>query len=187
ALFCCIERAFRSEGSNMQFVNDSFFPGTSTPLFILPVESGGIDYLARSMNIGTLKTRGWIWDLGLAIDLKLVSATCRGVGDKFEPPVFKFGKGSRLLIGEAEVDSPRFRSPETESYVSVIEALRPEGHRMFTPHAGAPPPARGRVPAQPAKPGSGLPTRNLSPAHRDVPGFLRFGGRCPQIPPSLRP
>ncbi len=74
----------------MQFVNDSFFPGAPVPMFILPVESRGIDYLAGPMRVGGLKSRGRIWDLGLTIDSVLVLAACGGVGDEFEPTVFKF-------------------------------------------------------------------------------------------------
>jgi hypothetical protein len=75
----------------VQFVNDSFFPGTPVPVFILPVESSGEDYFAWPVDVGVLKSRGWIWDLGLTIDLILVLAACGGVGDKFEPTVIKFG------------------------------------------------------------------------------------------------
>ena len=75
----------------MQFINDGFLPWPSAPLFILPLESGGIDYLARSMHVGRLKSRGRIRDLGLTIDLILVSTVCGGVADQFEPTVFKFG------------------------------------------------------------------------------------------------
>src|ERR1700690_2477943 len=66
----------RREGSNMKFVDNSFFPLTATPRLIEPAESIGIDNFTRAVHVPRLKPGSGIWDLLPTINAKTVLGSC---------------------------------------------------------------------------------------------------------------
>src|SRR6478672_8590011 len=81
------EGSLRSESTNMEFVNDGFLPRPSAPFLIGPFESRGIDYRTWAMHVRRLKSRRWIWHLGVAINFKLILSGWRGGGNEFKPTI----------------------------------------------------------------------------------------------------
>src|SRR5208282_1067760 len=62
ALAHCGTSPGRGEGSDVQFIENSFFPPSATPGAILPVEGTGVDNFAGSMHVPRLKPGGWVGD-----------------------------------------------------------------------------------------------------------------------------
>src|SRR5689334_2006450 len=55
-----LERALASERTDMQRIENAFMPGTTDPTDHLPLVSGRVDDLARSMNVLRLESRGGV-------------------------------------------------------------------------------------------------------------------------------
>jgi hypothetical protein len=56
----------------MQFIDHCFFPSTPTPGLIAPFEGNGIDDFARPMHVSRLKPGGWVGNIALTINPKVI-------------------------------------------------------------------------------------------------------------------
>ena len=71
-LFYSCKSPFRRKCSDVQLVDDRFFPAPTQPLRILPVECCWIYDLTRTVHIFRLKSRRGIRNLYASIDLKFI-------------------------------------------------------------------------------------------------------------------
>ena len=69
------KRPFRSEGSHVKLINDRLFPRLSAPILVLPLKTGCIDHLARTVHVLWLKSRSRVRNFRSAVDLEFVASS----------------------------------------------------------------------------------------------------------------
>ena len=66
----------RREGTDVQFIENSFFPGLAGPFAVLPVEACGINYFTGTMHILRLEARSRIGNGQTVVDNELILHAC---------------------------------------------------------------------------------------------------------------
>ncbi len=132
----------RRERSDMQLIDDSFFPPAATPGGILPVEGFGVYDFAGSMHVARLKPGGRVGKLLCIIGAEIVSSSGPGrVGDEFKPApiaVLERQPPGPVRPGKAELNSARRWSPHAKAHASVVPAFGAERHVMTALHSTRP-------------------------------------------------
>src|SRR5580692_2343403 len=136
------ECAARGKGSDVEFIDNRFFPWAPTPGKILPVENIRIDYFTRSMHVLRLKARGGVRNVLLIIDSELVfSPGASRIGYELKPTVLAAVKrkphGAFRTI-QAELYPTRSRSPKAKAHASIGTTLGAERHVMTALHSTLP-------------------------------------------------
>src|SRR5260370_26491442 len=118
----------------MQFLDDGFFPAASLPVGVPPVESPGVNHLARSMHILRLKTGCRIRNFLLIIDAKrILRSRLRFAGSQLEPIILELVKrNSHGPVCAANANSYLMCSgcPQAKPNVPLFATFCPEGHAM---------------------------------------------------------
>src|ERR1700730_6822650 len=172
-----------SEGSHVQFIDDSFLPAAAMPVAIPPVESRWVDHFARLVHVPRLKTGRWIWNVLRIVDAERILRSRFGfAGGQLEPAILDPVK--RKLHGfvrtaEAKSYLMRSRSPQAKANIPIFATLRAERHAMTALHSHLPFCHFHGAPSEP--PSSALAAGRQCQHRSYLPDAVPRPGMCPSM------
>src|ERR1700677_4355520 len=134
------ESSSRRKSSDMQFINDGFFPSAATPGAIAPIKGLGIDHFAWPMHILRLESRRRGGHFLLSVDTKtILRSGFRRAGREFEPTlVITCERNHHRGTREAKLDLLRRRRAQSKAHASIVAALGSERHAILPFHSTLP-------------------------------------------------
>lgn len=129
----------RRKSADMQFVEHGLLPGAAVPCGVLPGEGGGVDHLARAVNIVGLMARRRVGHrLAGVDDIGIAAAWPRRRGREFEPAFPRLVHRQarpRTLGAQPQRDIARRRRPQAKSHLAVRQHRGAERHGVGALHA----------------------------------------------------